>query len=361
MIDIKKTFLQLTSKTYPYGYESELVKFLPKGYSIDLDGNYYFKIGESKTLFACHLDTACKTQTNVTHVIDENTIRTDGSSILGADDKAGMTVILYMISENIPGTYYFFIGEEVGCVGSSAASMRYKDFMKYDRIISFDRRGLNSVITHQRGIRCCSDEFANKLSSNLSKYNMDFKLDDSGVYTDSAEFTSIISECTNISVGYYNEHTKIESQDIKHLELLAIACSKIDWEELPTKRDQSKVEKLVYNYNSHSTTFNDYDYPQHNKKQRRSKNRRNRKENQYNIDKYHTKGRTYYDDLDNEMYESEKCSYISKNVYKSLTDDIFNFDLTIDDLNKVREQFLNMDNSNDISFYNYLESVFLVL
>jgi hypothetical protein len=32
-----------------------------------------------------------------------------------------------------------------------------------------------------------------------------------------AEFTGIISECTNISVGYYKEHTHAEHQDIEHL------------------------------------------------------------------------------------------------------------------------------------------------
>ena len=31
-MNIKNTFLALTSKTYPYGYEEELESFLPKGY-----------------------------------------------------------------------------------------------------------------------------------------------------------------------------------------------------------------------------------------------------------------------------------------------------------------------------------------
>jgi len=45
-------------------------------------------------------------------------------------------------------------------------------------------------------------------------------LDDGGVYTDSAEFVDIIEECTNLSVGYFSEHTTSEKQDIDFLELL---------------------------------------------------------------------------------------------------------------------------------------------
>jgi len=34
------------------------------------------------------------------------------------------------------------------------------------------------------------------------------------VYTDTAEFTDIIPECTNRSVGYAREHTQEESLDL---------------------------------------------------------------------------------------------------------------------------------------------------
>jgi hypothetical protein len=39
------------------------------------------------------------------------------------------------MKHNIPGLYYFFIGEEVGCIGSGLAA-NYGDFKDYDRIIS---------------------------------------------------------------------------------------------------------------------------------------------------------------------------------------------------------------------------------
>ena len=165
---ITKKFLQLTRFTYPHGTELGLLKNLPNGYQEDGHGNYYLLIGEKpSTMFTCHLDTADRTQTRVNHVFDGNMIRTDGTSILGADDKAGMTVISYMISKGIPGLYYFFIGEERGCVGSSRLSKVWNSRPESSYItkcISFDRRGTDSVITEQLYGVCCSLEFAKDLS-----------------------------------------------------------------------------------------------------------------------------------------------------------------------------------------------------
>ena len=249
---ILETFLRLTNSTYPYGTEDSLVEnMIKQGVFPDLEkdshGNYYYKIGKSRTIFTSHLDTACKESTPVTHVFDGNMIRTNGKTILGADDKAGVTILLHLIKNKIPGLYYFFIGEEVGCIGSGLAAKYDKFKGLYDRIISFDRKDTGSVITYQSSSRCCSDVFADELSKQLNKRgDMSYKKDDGGVYTDSAEFTHLIPECTNISVGYYKEHTTNECQDIKHLAKLADACLLIDWEKLPTRRDPSKTEYKSY-------------------------------------------------------------------------------------------------------------------
>jgi len=265
---VKNTFLKLTSRTYPFGYENEVIDLLrendliPNDISQDESGNWFLKIGESKTMFTSHLDTACKEQVEVRHVIEGNMIKTDGKSVLGADDKSGMTVMLYMIKHKVPGLYYFFFGEEVGCVGSSLAA---KDpmFKGYDRCVAFDRRGTDSIITYQSSKRCCSDDFARSLQSEFRKNGMTYKLDEGGIYTDSAEFTEVIPECTNISVGYYSEHTHTERQDISHLERLANAVIGINWEKLVTKRDPKVVTVKKYTQTNHNSkrykTYDDYD------------------------------------------------------------------------------------------------------
>jgi hypothetical protein len=243
---ILDTFVSLTSMTYPFGFEDLLIckeYGFPDDIQKDEHGNFFYKIGNSRTMFTSHLDTVSKEMSMVTHKFEGNFIKSDGSTILGADDKAGVSILLYMIENKIPGIYYFFIGEEVGCVGSGLASKSIKNIKNdYDRCISFDRRDTGSVITSQSSTKCCSEAFASQLSKELSRNGLKYRPDNTGVYTDSAEFIKYIPECTNISVGYYNEHTFREMQDIEHLAILADVCLLVDWEKLPTKRDPSKVE-----------------------------------------------------------------------------------------------------------------------
>lgn len=380
-MNIRKKFIELTKHTYPYGYEDELVNFLPESIQKDEDENYFLKIGESKTIFTCHLDTACKTKVEVTHVFDGGYIKTDGKSILGADDKAGMVILLNMIEHKVPGLYYFFIGEEVGCIGSRKASLRTSFFQNYDRIISFDRRGTTSVITHQSSRRTCSDSFANALSAEFSKRGIWVKPDDTGVYTDSAEFASVIKECTNISVGYGKEHTNQEYQDIDYLERLCAAVLKIDFESLPTSRN----EKL-YEYKSWGGAYggyygnNDYWYDtsgfsEEHRIRRNGEEYRSKKRNRSR------RGKAYYDSSDGLHYgytdtqpdfyyvDGRKVYYNKKDAkpfglpavsdhYSAVRDMYLDPDLTKEELDVIKKDFLDKNSSEDQMFSNYMSEVF---
>lgn len=268
-MDIKETFLKLTSRTYPHGTEEELFSLLPQDLDIDQWGNLYKQVGQNPTtLFASHLDTATSALTQVNHVIEGDIIKTDGKSILGADDKAGVTIMLNMIENKVPGLYYFFLGEEVGCIGSKklATQLKEQKIEGITKVISFDRRHTTSIITHQFGTRCCSDEFGSALAKALNdaESSFSYKNDPTGLYTDSAQFVKIYPECTNISVGYWSEHTFNESQNIAHLEKLAQACVKIDWESLPIKRDPSQVDTSHYGWGygfGDTDDWYDGDYP----------------------------------------------------------------------------------------------------
>lgn len=240
-MDIKDLFLKLTEFTNPYGTESELEPYLT-GLSKDKWGNYFKKVGESETLFTCHLDNYCREREKITHVIEGDIIKTDGTTILGADNKAGVVTLLYMISKNVPGYYYFFLGEEPilsgGCWGSSnVATGRPKFLRTFKRAVAFDRKQKGSVITRQMAQECCSDEFADALVGEFSKQGIPMKKDPTGYYTDTGNFIELIPECTNISIGVWNEHHKSEYVDISYVEEVAEAACKIDWEGLPTARE----------------------------------------------------------------------------------------------------------------------------
>jgi len=237
---------------------------LPKGWKKDSHGNYYYLIGENiTTMFSCHLDTADSGQPKkITHEIDGKIVKTDGKTILGGDDKAGAAIIIYMIQKKFPGLYYFFIGEEKGCIGSRALARQLESnkdgiYEKINKVVALDRRGYDNLITFQMGERNCSDAFADALIKEFEAAGVKYVKDPSGAVTDSHHFAEIIPECTNLSVGYDMQHTMRESQDIEFLQKLADAFLKVNWEGLPAERDPKKVERRTY-YSTRSSRYNDW-------------------------------------------------------------------------------------------------------
>jgi len=240
--EFKTLFLKLTAWTVPFGDESKLLTLLPKGGELDQWGNYWIKIGNSNTLFTTHLDTYSDTRQKVKHVVTGNIIKTDGSTILGGDNKLGTTILCHMISQNKPGTYVFFRGEEPvtsgGLWGSRKAVQTENSRIEgINKVIAFDRRETGSIITRQAGRPCCSDVFADSLIAAFKATSMTFKKDPTGYYTDSASFMSIIPECTNISAGGWEEHTTKEWVNLAYTWKVATSAVRIDWENLETGRN----------------------------------------------------------------------------------------------------------------------------
>lgn len=258
-MNIRERFLKLIEYTTPFGKEYTLLKYLPENLQKDEFGNYFIEIGQSKNMFVCHLDNVTKKEEKVNYIIDGDIIKTDGTTILGADNKAGVCVLSYMIENNISGLYYFFLGEEPtapegGLWGSKRALNKYfEKFKNYDTCIAFDRKQYGSIISRQIATNCCSSEFIESITKEFSKQNLIFKKDTSGYYTDSAVFMWIIPECTNLSVGVFGEHSKKEYQDLNYLEKIANAAIKVDWSNLTINRNISNKpnysEKVITSSN----------------------------------------------------------------------------------------------------------------
>ena len=191
----------------------------------------------NRTLFTAHVDT-------VHHDDGPNKIRktdsvwfADGSQ-LGADDGSGIALLMHMMSSEVRAYYLFTVGEECGGIGAKFVAKNNAALLsQFDRAVAFDRRGTSDVITHQGYGRCASDDFAEALSDRLNACGMLYMPCDGGVYTDTAEFTDVIPECTNISVGYAREHSTDEAQDILHYRALADAVISFSWDDLPVTRD----------------------------------------------------------------------------------------------------------------------------
>jgi hypothetical protein len=265
------------------GEEKFISKYIDSvaGMKSDSYGNRYIAVGSGDTIFSCHTDTvhhntqikntpdieyiydtfgeptekylesASNTKSNVRQKVNVKgkwAFKTDGD-VLGADDGTGCWLCLNMLHKT-PGLYIFHRDEETGGRGSKFFAENNRKIIEgYKKIISFDRKDYTDVITHQQGKRCCSDEFAMALSKEIGGM---FPTD-KGVFTDSANYTYVIPECTNISIGYFSGHTQDESQDLVFADSLLKRLISVNWTSLPVVK---KIEKTV----SWSGDWNNYGY-----------------------------------------------------------------------------------------------------
>lgn len=215
------------------------------------EGNLIIKVGEgSKTLFSSHTDTVHRSGVIQNVIIDPTQDKlkftTDSNQCLGGDDGTGVWLMLELIKAGVPGLYIFHRAEEVGGQGSSYIANSTPELIEgYDRAIAFDRKDDWSIITHQAGVRTCSDDFAEDLAKKLG---MNHRADSTGSFTDTANYDTIIPECTNLSVGYHNAHSARENQEIDYLLKFRDALVNVDWENLVTARDPAIPEYSSYGY-----------------------------------------------------------------------------------------------------------------
>lgn len=198
-----------------------------------------------KTLFSCHVDT-CHTSTESDgslqplffdpafgHIFCGD----KKSGCLGADDGAGVYVMLKMIEAGVKGSYIFHRGEEKGCISAWAMVAKYSEWLKkFDACIAFDRPDLYEVICTQGGQVCASVGYGTKLAQALSKEGLDYEVSHKGVLTDCKVYRQLIPECINLGVGYYNQHSNSEYLDWNHLKKLTSTVIGLDWDALKPER-----------------------------------------------------------------------------------------------------------------------------
>lgn len=262
------TLLAMLTYARPKGSTAErefIERFILPLPGVDRDafGNYHVRIGDSPIVWSCHTDTvhwfggrqtlAYDAETGIVKLSKRSKRGQYGSTCLGADDTAGVFLCREMALAGVAGHYIFHFGEETGGEGSSDLAHGQPSLLDGARFaIAFDRRGYSEVITHQAGGRCCSDAFAVSLAAHLNVNGLTYAPCDRGVFTDTANYTDIIGECTNLSVGYMDEHHRTESLDVRHVMDLLRAVSALDPAALVEarkagERDAWTIERWIEN------------------------------------------------------------------------------------------------------------------
>lgn len=225
-----ETLKQLYSIHSPSKREKKMRKFIRKAiYGIgdnismhtDSVGNLYVKRGEADTYpcIVAHMD-----QVQDMHEKDFTVLRCKNVLLgyspsagaqrgLGADDKNGIWVAMQCIKRYPVIKAAFFVGEEIGCVGSSSAEMDFFSDCRF--VLQCDRRGSSDLITNAGGVELCSDGFVEAIRPELFGYHQTH-----GLTTDVMQLkeNGLNVSAVNISCGYYEPHTDAEYTRIDELD-----------------------------------------------------------------------------------------------------------------------------------------------
>ncbi|MEH8108004.1 M28 family peptidase [Gallibacterium anatis] len=211
-------------------------------YDFDAYGNLTVVVSDAPVLFVAHIDTVHDINSNQEKqqlllgdgILSLNTEKEPIRTCLGADDGAGISVLLYLISKGIGGTYLFTRCEERGGLGADYVLRHNKAFLeRFKMAIEIDRKGYNEIITSQGVGDCASNAFAQDIADALGMMHAPSP---NGTFTDVATFAEVIPECVNISAGYFNAHTCNEYVDLNYLDTLADALANVDFNALRIER-----------------------------------------------------------------------------------------------------------------------------
>jgi hypothetical protein len=238
--------LDMLTYRRPHGSRAE-TKFIRRflrplpGARQDAYGNVIVRVGKSQVLWSSHTDTVHREGGRQLVSVSTTGIATaPHSNCLGADCTTGVWIMMEMIRAKVPGLYIFHRAEEVGGIGSDYIATKTPELLKgIEYAIAFDRYGKTSIITHQLASRCASDAFAYSFAHAAS---LPLFPDPGGTFTDTANYTRLVNECTNISVGYTKQHTEHETQDLAFARELRDAMVLFDESRLVSQRDAAAVD-----------------------------------------------------------------------------------------------------------------------
>lgn len=194
---------------------------------IDNYGNLLgiLKCGTGKgatVLLSAHMDTVRGVKRDKKLIEKDGIIRAilpnGQGGILGADDRAGIAIILEVL-KNIPVEFNGIIKasfsreEEIGCRGADRINSEFLNDV--DLAIVVDRKGNRDIVVG------CGDAFCNNNVGYFMEYvsksiNMDWKCVEGNI-SDAVSFSSRGVNSINISAGYQNEHTTSEFVSINNM------------------------------------------------------------------------------------------------------------------------------------------------
>lgn len=203
MKEFKKILGMTQSQLKHYAY----MQLMSMYKDVECTKSYVLAKGDIPIMLVAHLDTVHRVPATNILFDREQSIMWSPQGI-GGDDRCGIYSILSIARKGLRPYILFTTDEEIGGVGASAFVRDYPKLpfrLKY--IIELDRRGKEDCVFYD----CGNEIFMNYVES------FGFK-EAYGTFSD----ISILSPqydvaSVNLSIGYYSEHTNLETINIGHM------------------------------------------------------------------------------------------------------------------------------------------------
>ncbi|TYS61967.1 M20/M25/M40 family metallo-hydrolase [Bacillus infantis] len=170
-------------------------------------------------LLNAHLDTVLPIEPDRA-ILKENNIWSSSKGILGADDRAGVAVLLQtakqLAQSTFSGTVKFIltVEEEIGLVGARSVDQHF--LWDVDAALVLDRRGSGDIVVSCGGYEeFCDKDYGLFIEETAKKAGLENWKCTNGGSSDTRIWASMGIQSVNLSVGYINEHTSKEMLDIE--------------------------------------------------------------------------------------------------------------------------------------------------
>lgn len=192
--------------------------------TVDHHGNLLaektYKTGHGPTiLVSAHLDTVEEIVAN-RHIVKENGVWSSSEGILGADDRAGVAVLLNIAETMFQSTsfsgkikFIFTVEEEIGLIGAK----KVDDYFLWgtDAAIVVDRRGKGDIVTSCGGyIPFCDKTYGEFMEQVARDAGLSGWKCTPGGSSDTKIWAQHGIQNGNLSTGYNYEHTDEECLDV---------------------------------------------------------------------------------------------------------------------------------------------------
>jgi tripeptide aminopeptidase len=193
--------------------------------TIDRAGNILaektYKTGHGPViLLNAHLDTVYEIEKD-REIIKKGKIWSSNKGILGADDRAGVAVLLHIaqvlhLSSTFNGKvkFIFTVEEECGLIGANEVDDYF--LWNTDAAIVVDRRGTGDIVTSCGGfVPFCHPDYGAFLEDVATNEGLNYWKTTPGGSSDTWVWAMHGIQSVNLSAGYFNEHTEQEFLDVE--------------------------------------------------------------------------------------------------------------------------------------------------